>query len=106
MSGAKINNSFSLLYLLASGQVSESAQRPYIRLIIVYNRLTREPFDRHLRYLPALHGSCFNDLPPQARDRHDPVLAVTLLLPIIADQTHKISHPVLQSRPGRSRTVF
>ena len=33
------------------------------------------------------------------RDRHDPVLAVTLLLPIIADQTHNISHPVLPSRP-------
>ena len=44
--------------------------------------------------------------PAGSMDRHDPVLAVTLLLPIIADQTHTIRHPVLPSRPGRSRTVF
>ena len=60
-------------------------------------------------YLFETENDAFDDIPKgpvQARDRHDPVLAVTLLLPIIADQTHKISHPVLQSRPGRSRTVF
>jgi hypothetical protein len=54
--------------------------------------------------VPRQCGGTAAAVPP--RDRHDPVLAVTPLLPIIADQTHNIGHPVLPSRPGRSRTVF
>ena len=46
-------------------------------------------------------------VPVHSRDRHDPVLAVTLLLPIIADQTHKISRssPAESARPVKDRIL-
>ena len=58
--GAKYENVLILLYLMTSGGASELALRcpdtAPARLITLYNSYTREPFDRHLRYLPALHG--------------------------------------------------